>query len=177
MYKQSRTKLAKNAKEFTKQLNDLANLFQDDVEDIVNWSVLELFSEIILESPVDKGAYKASHSITNAGGSTSYISGPVGESDSGNSQLAETKARQQIQGWRWTINSGKIIMFNNQPYAETLEFGGYPNPPLKGSWNKHNKSFEIKSEGGFSKQAPKGIYSLAILRWPQIVQAQIGKLK
>jgi hypothetical protein len=51
----------------------------------------------------------------------------------------------------------KMFLTNNLPYIETLEYGGYPNPVKKGSWDVKGKKFTIKSTGGFSKQvAPDG---------------------
>jgi hypothetical protein len=70
-------------------------------------------------------------------------------------------------GWTWQEGDGVIILFNNQPYAEVIEFGGYPNPPKGGKG---------KTIGGFSTQAPYGVYQLAIALFSQHVQKTIADL-
>lgn len=49
-----------------------------------------------------------------------------------------------------------LFLFNNLPYAMVIEFGGYIQSPKKGTWNPKTKRYEIRSTGGFSKQAPSG---------------------
>jgi hypothetical protein len=48
------------------------------------------------------------------------------------------------------------------PYITVLEYGGYPNPPAIGTWNPKLKQFEIRSAGGFSKQAPAGMLRITL---------------
>lgn len=50
----------------------------------------------------------------------------------------------------------KIFYTNNLPYIGALEYGGFPNPVERGTYNKKTKSYEKRSGGGFSKQAPSG---------------------
>ena len=45
----------------------------------------------------------------------------------------------------------KVFMYNNLPYIETLEFGGYGEGP--------------KTAGGFSTQAPQGMVRVSLLGW------------
>ena len=49
------------------------------------------------------------------------------------------------------------FLTNNSEYVNVVEFGGYPVPVKRGTWNKRKKAFEIRSSKGFSKQAPKGM--------------------
>lgn len=58
---------------------------------------------------------------------------------------------------------------NNLPYIGVLEYGGYPNPPKKGSWSKRDQAWVIKSENGFSKQAPEGMVGLTVAKFQSIV--------
>jgi hypothetical protein len=58
----------------------------------------------------------------------------------------------------WTLEKAKRLgdsshVRNGLPYAQVVEFGGYPNPPKGG---------EGKTEGGFSKQAPQGMLRPAV---------------
>ncbi len=52
-----------------------------------------------------------------------------------------------------------VYIQTNAPYATAIEFGQYPNPVKKGSYDKKAKKYVIKSVGGFSQQAPQGVYS------------------
>ena len=54
------------------------------------------------------------------------------------------------------VFNNKVYFTNNLPYIESLEYGGYPNPVKKGTWDKKKKQYVKRSEGGFSKQAPGG---------------------
>lgn len=58
-----------------------------------------------------------------------------------------------------------VYLTNHTPYAEVLEYGGYPVPVKRGSWNRRLKQYVIKSVGGFSQQAPAG--------WVRLVAAEI----
>lgn len=82
------------------------------------------------------------------------------------------------QGWFLTVNNptssvngggvsqltkmpknvlGKKIYFtNNTSYINVLEYGGFPSPVKKGSYDKISKSYIKLSANGFSKQAPNG---------------------
>ena len=55
-------------------------------------------------------------------------------------------------GWRWKVGDGDIFLFNNVPYAERLE-------------------------NGWSKQAPQGIYRLALQEFTQFFQQEVAKMK
>lgn len=61
-----------------------------------------------------------------------------------------------------------IYYTNNVPYIGVLEYGGYPNPPKKGSHIKGSQGwyYKIISENGFSAQAPGGWVrsTLALMR-------------
>lgn len=69
------------------------------------------------------------------------------------------------------IVSGKIDMYltSSLPYANVVEFGGYPSPVKKGT-RKPEGGFEIRSSGGFSKQAPAGMVRKNALRFNTLVE-------
>ena len=146
-----REELAQTAEEFTQQMYNLSHAIQLDFNTLVRVSVLRVHSSIIKRSPVDTGAYRASHGIAT---------GSVSEEEGKESGTAAAVS------WTWQEGDGPITLFNNQPYAEVIEFGGYPNPPKSGT----------KTIGGFSKQAPQGVYSVAVAEFAQHVQATIAEL-
>lgn len=69
--------------------------------------------------------------------------------------------------------AGKVFyLANNVGHTPVLEYGGYPDPPEKGSWNKKEKKFEILSKGGYSKQAPAGMVRISLAE----LEAEIEKV-
>jgi len=66
---------------------------------------------------------------------------------------------------------GKQIYFtNNLPYANTVEYGGYPNPPTTGTWT--GNSYQKLSAGGYSRQAPNGMVRVNIKK----MESKVKKL-
>ncbi len=72
------------------------------------------------------------------------------------------------------ILKGRLFLYNNLPYITTLEFGGYPKKPEKGTKisksgtrKKPNKpaKYEIRSENGYSMLAPRGMVRRNLLKW------------
>lgn len=172
IFPKGRQDLARNAAEFQQQIYDLCEAMDADFAKLVRHSVLKLFISIVNNSPVDKGAYRASHGIAN--GEVSEAVGIVEPTEG--SVIPPTKAMENASKWTWNVGDGKIILFNNVPYAETIEFGGYPNPPKQGSWDKKSHGYVIKSEGGFSKQAPKGVYSVGVAEFNHHVQKSLAEI-
>jgi hypothetical protein len=62
---------------------------------------------------------------------------------------------------------GKRLFFTNpMPYANKVEYGGYPNPVEMGTNTSESDSpqFQKLSAGGYSKQAPSGMVRLNVKR-------------
>ena len=123
-------------------------LFADDVENVYDIKyrafIASFYNNLVALSPVDTGRYKNNHHISfNApsfavDGSFGLVFPPAG-----------TYPTVYIQ--------------NNLPYASVIEFGGYPNPVKRGTRVKKDGKwvYEIRSSGGFSIQAPTGVYGNA----------------
>ena len=74
-----------------------------------------------------------------------------------------------------TVRGKKIFFSNNLPYANTVEYGGYPNPPSKGtntSETKGKPKYQKLSSGGYSRQFPEGMVRINIKK----MKARIKKL-
>ena len=65
-------------------------------------------------------------------------------------------------------------IYNNLEYIHVLEFGLFPTPVKKGT-RIPGGGYEIRSEGGFSKQAPGGMVRLAIADLETEIQVLVGK--
>ncbi len=104
-------------------------------------------ANIIRQTPVDEGRARNNWFLTV--GVAFSLAGRVSKKGGGGSE-------RSLRGMpKWVLNK-KIFMSNNLPYIVELEYGGFPSPVLKGTYNKRTKSFEVRSINGFSKQAPDG---------------------
>ena len=54
----------------------------------------------------------------------------------------------------WVLGK-KLYFINPMPYANVVEYGGYPKAPKKGT--KTGSEYQILSRGGYSIQAPEGM--------------------
>lgn len=89
----------------------------------------------------------------------------------------DTKSALATEIWSSKLpDIDAVITFSNStPWIEKLEFGLYPTNPKYGSRNKATGQYEIRSSGGFSKQAPAGIAGPVAMQWDEIVQDAVGK--
>lgn len=112
-----------------------------------------LYSSIVKKTPFDTGRARGNWNIS------------VGSPDLTTSDTKDPKFKNPK-----SIPAGAddqpIYICNNLPYIKTLEFGGYPSPVEKGTWVKKGKNgpshYEIRSENGFSKQAPQGMVGVTV---------------
>lgn len=118
-------------------------------------AVIRTWGNIIKDTPVDqgraRGAWLIGFSVTLSQGRKS----------------SSKNAGYIAKGLPKDIFKTPFFLFNNLPYIETLEFGGYPNPPKKG------KGLTVN---GFSKKAPKGMVRLNLLRWGFNLRVEFKKV-
>jgi len=132
---------------FNKTLLELAEFIDADFSKVVRLTVLKLYKNIIMRSPVDTGAYRASHDIA-VGREPGETEGIKGEQTDEELEILEN----ELPGVDWKVGDGTIWIYNNVPYAERLE-------------------------EGHSKQAPHGIYSLALAEFQIVLENEIKKAK
>lgn len=134
-------------------LESLAAKVQLDLETVARKSTLDVFSAVVLGAPVDTGRFRANMNV-------SYGAPDVAVTNSTNG----ARGLQEVQKALTLPIGGVTYITNALPYAAVLEYGGYPNPP---------KSPTGKTSGGFSIQAPHGMFRLAALRYSEYVQKAI----
>lgn len=61
----------------------------------------------------------------------------------------------------WVLGK-KLFFSNNLPYANVVEYGGYPKSPAKGTYT--GSSYQILSSNGYSKQAPSGMVRINLVK-------------
>lgn len=115
--------------------------------------VIDALQGVVLQSPVDTGAYRASHRVSINQADQSF--NKADRDKSGSSTISKgTSALSRL------VPYSVVYIQTNAPYAAAIEFGQYPNPVKQGSYDKKAKKYMIKSAGGFSQQAPQGVYGL-----------------
>ena len=107
---------------------------------------IRIFSDVIHDTPVDEGRLRGNWFLTTG---TPSKQKKKNAKDRGTRYIA-AKFPEEALGKR-------IFLTNNLPYAAVVEFGRYPNPAKRGSYNKRTKKYTVNTVGGFSRQAPVGM--------------------
>jgi len=131
---QTQERMFTSARAFAGALSKLAETLNADISQVYRRTILDVYNNITLRSPVDTGTYRASHGIAvgpepSDGEGIHQIEGGAGIARSYNDEVR--------MSFKWTIGKGTIWLYNNVPYAEALE-------------------------RGHSGQAPEGVYALAL---------------
>lgn len=121
--------------------------------------VFELSARIIRTSPVDTGRFRANWQY----GFGVQPAGTLDATDPGGDATLNAIVEKVTQG------KGVHFLVNNLPYARVLEYGQFPNPPEKGTYVPKGQTkygftgpgYVQRSEGGYSKQAPRGMVRVA----------------
>lgn len=118
------------------------------VHDTVFGSIVGFGDLIITTTPEDEGTARANY---NVGVDTPDLS--VSTSTTIRTLNGIENVPEKAGGHRYFVS-------NSVAYIRMLEYGGYPNPPMSGTG---------KTIGGFSTQAPQGMFGVSAMQWPEIV--------
>jgi hypothetical protein len=142
---------------FEQQIAAFAKRANQSVDRTMRGVSIKLFSNVIYASPVDTGRFRANW--------VAALSTPSKEVS-----LSEDKRGTKAVSNMVSVVNGAPVAFeftlsNNLPYANTIEFGGYPGDGPN-------------TIGGFSKQAPHGVVRVNVARFQQILdeQARINRV-
>lgn len=128
---------------------------------VVANAVLQLQQQVVDRTPIDSGQARANWLVEINGCSGSVRQ----ETDLGNLKQAAAAVQAALSANPSAIRY--LCLYNNLPYIRHLEYGLYPDPPKRQSG---------KTIGGFSTQAPQGMFRLALRRYRRIL-AQQGNRK
>jgi len=146
------SELTTSANEFSSQLKEAAEALNGDVSKIIRASILRVYANIIKRSPVDTGAYRASHGIANFDpGDTVGIKKNINAKKDKDGKCINPLSKEKV-AWSWKLGDGNIWLYNNLPYAERLE-------------------------QGWSSQAPLGIYMMALMEIGAYLQLDVMAIK
>ena len=145
-----------------KRVNKVMSEQVSNLNDGVKGVYLSGLTQIVEAAPVDSGRVRNNFFLT--------VSAPASD----NKERAENKqgsgSLTDLQKMPDNVLGKRLYFTNNLPYAETLEYGGYPDPVKIGSYDKETKSNVILSINGFSKQAPSGWVRKALARMKQKIK-------
>ena len=137
-----------------------------DIDVIRRKVTLDVFSRVVKKTPVDTGETRGNWQTSVGAPILQTIDrdwDPTGE------------VGDQVMASRVT---DPVFLSNNVPWILKLEFGRYPNPPEKGTYipRRHGgPRHEVRSAGGFSKQAPRGMVRVTLEEFPYIVKLEANK--
>lgn len=139
------------------KVDDLDKYFRTKMNELskqIRADAYQLSTNIINKTPVDEGRARSNWFLAFG---NPYRGAAISTDKSGDT--AASRANQQLTKFQL----GDVIYFtNNLPYIKTLEYGKFPKPVKRGSRNSRTKQYEIKSNNGYSKQAPQGMVRISI---------------
>lgn len=125
-------------------------------ETVMRSVAFKLFSAIIKASPVDTGRFRMNWQVAGATPRGGLV---AGEDKTGATAIASAQTYiTNTQAWE------EFTLANNLPYANVIEFGGYP-----GSGPN--------TVGGYSKQAPQGVVRINVVRFQQLIDEEAAKVR
>jgi hypothetical protein len=142
----------------------------------INIFAFEVFKRIVERTPVDTGQARGAWlpSIDQPADGLSEKD-PSGQRTIAKIEVVCMNAKDEQS----------ILLTNNLPYIRKLEFGGYPKNPKKGTWvkgkgrgkNKQPGHYEIRSEGGYSRQSPEGMIGKTLAQADQLFEEAVEAAK
>lgn len=141
---------------FSLDISAFAAKAKKSPETVIRNVSFKLFSAVILGSPVDTGRFRMNWQAAGRSPETGVLNG---EDKTGTTAI--NKMSSVIVGLKdWT----EFTLSNNLPYANVIEFGGYPGDGPN-------------TVGGFSKQAPQGVVRVNVRRFNTLLAEEAAKLK
>ena len=140
---------------WTLNLNEYCRKKNVEIKEVRKTYAFALYSSIVRKTPVDTGRARGNWNITVGHDDTLPKENTV-------PQFKSVEEVPKVEG------DETIFISNNLPYITKLEYGGYPNPPKKGSG---------KTVNGYSKQAPEGMVGVTLANNENIFNAVVRSIK
>lgn len=136
------------------QIRNYAKQNKQDIEVIATVVMFEISKSIALADVRDTGRFTANWFATN--------SKPSSQTTKSTTRDSMGNVAEKIKGVMKKY--GTYYFTNNLEYARLIEYGLYPKSVKRGTRNKKTGIYEIRTKNGFSKQAPKGVVRISIIR-------------
>lgn len=141
--------------EWSIPFEELAERANKSIEEVVRGVTLLLFTRVVLRSPVDTGRFRANWL-------SSYGAPKLSTLDA-----TDMDGRFTVAGIKGDVMAfpigGVVYLCNSLPYAQALEYGLYPNPPIIGSQKRGESAPTIHVVNGYSMQAPGGMVRITAM--------------
>ena len=151
---------------FAKDIKDFTLAFNDAAEDTVRGTTIKLWGAIVDSSPVDEGRFRANW-IASFDDTDSTVESKDKGGDRTKAKITSSVLSQK--------DYSQFTLTNNLPYGEVIEFGGYPKSVKKGTYLGKGKGYEIRSAGGYSKQAAQGVVRVNIKSFNALLESEAKK--
>lgn len=139
---------------FSNQIAEFNINFSNLSDEVFRITVIKFFGQVVEASPVDTGRFRANWFATTFAPSVRVQP---------NSKKSEDEVNQRIvRKVNGSVGKRLFYLTNNLPYAEVIEFGGYPDGP--------------KTKSGFSRQAPKGVVRITAKSFSRIFNENARRL-
>lgn len=141
---------------FTLDVRNFVEKAKKNNETVMRQVSMKLFSDIIKSSPVDTGRFRMNW----------QASGPVPAegttvaTDKGGGKAITEASNFVLKTPNWY----EFTLTNNLPYANVIEYGGYPGDGPN-------------TAGGYSRQAPQGVVRVNVVRFQQLLDEEAAKVR
>lgn len=149
--------------EWVKTINEWGKTQKDDIKKVRKSFVFFLYSAIVKRTPVDTGRARSNWFISKG-----KVNASVTDKKSNRYNLGNVPDADGDEDY---------FISNNLPYIGTLEYGEYPDPVKKGTYDKKRKQWVKKSDNGFSKQAPHGMLGVTVAEADKIYDMAVKYVK
>ena len=155
-----------NNKQFVVDITKFTIKSEKTIDDTRKFVAYAMFSRVIDKTPLHleylptTGNTKYNWQCTINAPSTRVLKGVDKKGDVTKARMLKVLER---------VSGDQTIFFaNSVPWIHHLEEGLYPRNPVKGTWNSQTKSYEIRSQGGYSKQSPSGMVKTTVMSFSEI---------
>jgi hypothetical protein len=123
---------------------------------VIRKVALDLFRSVVLKTPVDTGRARGNWMVG--------VNRIPTEEGPGIDTAPMPRIISDVSMAKFGDN---VALSNTLPYIGALEYGGFPDPPMKGS----------KTAGGYSKQAPEGMVRVSIKEYQPTLNKVVALVK
>jgi hypothetical protein len=114
---------------FSKLINDFALKTPKHADKVIKKAALELFSKVIMDTPVDTGRLRANWNVSIGSADESIDDNASDKSRSKSGSSTCKKAEEKLKADKTYM---PIFLTNNMPYVKKIEYGGSPNKAPQG---------------------------------------------
>jgi hypothetical protein len=141
-------------------------------DEVVRQVLFDFSRAIVMRTPVDTGRLRANWQF----GAGHIPTGEIDDVDPASGLGGPTEDRLAT-GARSALAGTIHYIVNNLPYAATIEYGQYPNPPKGGGRKDKTGAHVTRSAGGYSTQAPQGMVRITVVEYKQFLEQGVQKVK